>query len=436
MAIDFSPLLNTVPGSGASRGMQYFGDALDAVIARRDRLAAEKRAADHQAAIEAQQQAQLAEQERHARQLEAATTEKNRVDAEHEKAAAGRLSRTQDAATMKEMYSLAHQGQPDAAVSYGNVSGFQMRPKADAAIGALPPLAPDQSANVTGEEDGAQWTGQNTAASEREQQIAKLREQHADVYDVRAPGAETGFDLNLRALTPERRKAAALAMMGPISDPAQAAATNRILGGMGAGLVGQDKAQAMIEADVQGRARDAAALDRAHVVASKDNTANKRLDLEQATHWVPDPDTGKPLPAANVKGEEVVAARKAHEALTGLGDWKKRMSGFVAKHGIAFNDYDPRISQEWNALASEAAAYLTQMNQSGVLNEGEFKRYRAMVAPDGLRSLVTTPGALDRSLNQVLAGAKGRYVGMVRTLIPTYKSAAQREAESFVGEEQ
>lgn len=147
--------------------------------------------------------------------------------------------------------------------------------------------------------------------------------------------------------------------------------------------------------------------------------------LAQQKLWVPDPKTGQPIPAPDVGEPEVAAARKGYAALTGLRDWKERMVAFVDAHGPSVNDWDPTTKNEYGALQTEAAAYLTKLNESGVLNEGEFKRYSEIAGPGGLKSLLMSKGGLKAGLDEIVTGADARYSGTVKSLVPSYGRAAK-----------
>lgn len=136
--------------------------------------------------------------------------------------------------------------------------------------------------------------------------------------------------------------------------------------------------------------------------------------------WVADPKTGEPIAAPLAKPEEVEKAHAGYAALTGLRDWKGRMVAFVHKNGVTLNDIDPDTSPEYGALRTEAAGYLTKLNESGVLNEGEFKRYSDIIGPAGLKSLISTKGGVSKGLDAVLNGAEGRYRGTVKSLVPEW----------------
>jgi hypothetical protein len=144
---------------------------------------------------------------------------------------------------------------------------------------------------------------------------------------------------------------------------------------------------------------------------------------------VPDPDTGQPMGLApsKLEGRD---ARKAYAALDGLRGWRERMTAFLRKNGTTLNDYNPETSSEYGSLQTEAAGYLTVLNQSGVLNTSEFERYSKVVAPTGVASLFKSPDAAIRGIDQVMNGADGRYRSHVKSLVPTYGRTVRQQVEA------
>lgn len=152
--------------------------------------------------------------------------------------------------------------------------------------------------------------------------------------------------------------------------------------------------------------------------------------LAQQKSWVPDPVTGEPVPTPDAKPEEAAQARAAYGALDGLRDWKGRMAAFITQHGQRLNDWDPDTKNQYASLQTEAAGYLTKLNESGVLNEGEFKRYSAIAAPSGISSILTTKKGVLDGLDEIVTGAQSRYAGKARSLLKGAKLPGEEGPQS------
>ncbi len=144
-----------------------------------------------------------------------------------------------------------------------------------------------------------------------------------------------------------------------------------------------------------------------------------------------DPDSGQPIGLAPSKLEGR-QSRTGYGALEGLRGWRERMGAFFQKNGVAFNEYKPETSSDFDALRTEAAGYLTVLNESGVLNTGEFERYSKVVAPTGLISLFKTKEAALSGLDQVMKGADGRYRSKVKAWVPSYGLTVREKVQDKI----
>jgi len=146
-----------------------------------------------------------------------------------------------------------------------------------------------------------------------------------------------------------------------------------------------------------------------------------------------DPDSGQPMGLApgKLEGRQ---SRDGHAALVGLRGWKDRMKDFFQRSGVTLNEYNPQTSDEFEALRTEGAGYLTVLNESGVLNTGEFERYSKVMAPTGVMSIFKNADSANRGIDMLMAGAEGRYRSKVKTLVPSYgKTLKQQMTDKMNG---
>lgn len=135
--------------------------------------------------------------------------------------------------------------------------------------------------------------------------------------------------------------------------------------------------------------------------------ANK---MAMAEKWVNNPETGKKEASPDVSQPEIDKTHESYAALQGMNGLRDRLLQFRKDHaGLLPKDWDPDTKSAYGALASEGAGYLTKLNETGVLNAGEFPRYQKIFAPGGLDELMTSEEGIKNGINEIVSGAKGRY---------------------------
>lgn len=136
-----------------------------------------------------------------------------------------------------------------------------------------------------------------------------------------------------------------------------------------------------------------------------------------------DPITGKII--GELPKERAVEGRNQRSgvaALNGLRGWSTKFQTFLEKNGPNLSKWSPEAKQELTTFATEGAGYLTKMNETGVLNQGEYDRYVAQMTPTGIIGLFSSTGASKRAIDQAVKGAERRAIGTVKTLKTDYST--------------
>lgn len=102
-------------------------------------------------------------------------------------------------------------------------------------------------------------------------------------------------------------------------------------------------------------------------------------------------------PAGKAKSaHEAEKIRAGQEATAGFVDNLNRLKGFIEREGtIQVPLFEQGARDERQQYITSLAGNLTIMNNTGVLNDGEYKRYNAMVAPKALVSNAKSAANLD-----------------------------------------
>lgn len=137
-----------------------------------------------------------------------------------------------------------------------------------------------------------------------------------------------------------------------------------------------------------------------------------------------DPDTMQPI--AQLPKERMVEGRQQREkvaALGGLRKWNDAFKNFLSQHGPVASKWSPETRNQFQTFATEGAGLLTTANQTGVLNDGEYKRYISQMTPDGIIGLFTSKEANERGLDEIVRGARRKVAGTTKSLVPAYDDA-------------
>jgi hypothetical protein len=112
-------------------------------------------------------------------------------------------------------------------------------------------------------------------------------------------------------------------------------------------------------------------------------------------------------PVGNAKTEgEAEKIRAGQAATNSLGDSLKEFKGFIGREGTWTSGlFEPSATKEREGLVSNVAGYLTKMFETGVLNQGEYDRYKSMLDS---KFFQTREGA-QKVLDQIEAGADRAY---------------------------
>lgn len=102
---------------------------------------------------------------------------------------------------------------------------------------------------------------------------------------------------------------------------------------------------------------------------------------------------------------EAEKLRAAQPATVSLGGALDRLKAFYAKEGtIQVPFFEAGARKELEGIVSEAAGYLTRMYESGVLNDGEYKRYGSMLTAEPQQSTESALANIER-IKQAIATA-------------------------------
>ncbi len=142
--------------------------------------------------------------------------------------------------------------------------------------------------------------------------------------------------------------------------------------------------------------------------------------------YVGEAPTGKP----GQTSELAQKVQSGYGTLERLRDWRGRMGEFIKRNGHTLNAYKPETRNEFNSLVTEGGGILTQSNQTGVLNDAEFKRYKGQI---GGNSLWATPEGVQKGLDAIVRAGEGNQAANVKSVFPTYQS---RESGSGVSIQQ
>lgn len=112
---------------------------------------------------------------------------------------------------------------------------------------------------------------------------------------------------------------------------------------------------------------------------------------------------GKPRSA--IEGKKL---REAQSAAVGIGESLGRLKDHVLTHGRTILPGDAK--SERDSLISDATSYLTTMFNTGVLNAGEYERYKGQLNT----SLLRGGDATAKGLDVMLTGLRSRYNAMLR----------------------
>lgn len=274
--VNWLPQVPETPQSGVSRGMAFFGDALDAVLDRRARMEAERLERE-------QRQAHALMVDARTREQMANTAEDQRLDRERLTAAdaataqhrAGELRLRQQeamAAGIKEaLPHFAAPGQETAGVAALQARGIRYTPwQPDQQL--MQPAAP-----VTSQPDDPEgaWTGQSPADAQRqallEEQVRRNR--GTGKLTMGDGGPEVAFDM--KSLGPEGAYERNLQALAAITNPADYAVARQIAAMGRAGMVDQNKTGGMVQDVTLQRLNAEDALERARLQAA---AASKRRD--------------------------------------------------------------------------------------------------------------------------------------------------------------
>lgn len=353
--VNWLPQVPETPQSGVSRGMAFFGNALDAVLDRRARMEQERLQRE-------QQQAHALMVDARTREQMANTAEDQRLDRERMTAAdaataqhrAGELRLKQQeamSAGIKEaLPHFAAPGQETAGVAALQARGIRYTPwQPDPQL--MQPAAP-----VTSQPDDPEgaWTGQDVAEPQRQAQLQDQisRNRGSGKLTMGEGGPEVAFDM--KSLSPEGAYERNLGAIAAIMNPADAAVARQIAAMGRAGMVDQNKTGAMVQDVTLQRLNAADALERARIAATRRDTPSADATLR-------------------LKETQVTGFRAAKQ------DWEKQNK--VDSLSDAFDRAKTTLAR-WetgkktkNAPAAKAALYNTarEMVGPGVLTEKEFE---------------------------------------------------------------
>jgi hypothetical protein len=177
--------------------------------------------------------------------------------------------------------------------------------------------------------------------------------------------------------------------------------------------------QQMVDRDLQRGAPSNRKVTTTQVPLTAEQMKAAREATGQDPREVRDPKTGQTIGLAPTP-KEGQDSRTSYETLLAFRDVKERIAKFVADNGTRFKEWNPETKNAYIALTTEGAGYLTTLNNTGVLNEGEYKRYTQALDPD---SLLSSQSGVQRGLNTIMVGVETRYASKVKSLVPTWKPA-------------
>lgn len=462
MPLDYSPLLGPTPESGANKGMSFLSNVLDAVLQRR--------AQQEQARLQREQQeahfnANMAWQKENAGVLEAARVRDDERAAAKDKADNARLTaeaeqkrRAAQAGAFKDSLGIQDDS---AALTHLRLNGLNVRPQeVDPALLQpieQPPPAPESTGamSVADHDAGSSWdpaTEERAEAAAREaDRVAQLNAAQERVRGkyVVDMGDGTTQVMDRRAMGPEGDAERINRAATFIRDPAAAMDMRRLAPMAAAGMMKPEQAAGFVEQGVQGRRRDAAAMERARVAASGAATRKNGLSrgeegrlmnqelsgyLERSEYKAREAEVqGFAKMAALAKTADANPKAGADAAQMFMGLYTKYAQGQVGV--LTPSDMDTF----WNKAGSPDDRTEAALNRLLTGQDGPEKRKRAMLAINALMG--TAKARLDKiqSGAQILMepyGADGDRLLRAhfgRGLPAQEKARAQAEADALLG---